>query len=84
MWRRASKWQTHLREIALAVTDQQTGLAAAAIADYDNLLRIGGCLGHVCRCGLAAAGRTEAGADGALTRAGALLASRLLVVTPVV
>ena len=38
--------KSYLWEITLAVTDEEAGLAAAAVADDDNLLGIGGAVGH--------------------------------------
>ena len=37
---------THLWEVSLAVADKQTSLATAAVADHDDLLRVGWPLGH--------------------------------------
>lgn len=54
--------QTDLWEVACAVADQQTCLAAAAIADHDQLLRVCRWLGNI---GVAR-GRGGIGADGAV------------------
>lgn len=58
--------RTHLGEVALAVADQETGLAAAAIADNDQLL--GPCwrLGDIGADGAAAAAGGQVGADSAI------------------
>lgn len=39
--------RTHLWEVALAVTDEQAGLATASIADNNDLLGVGGRLGYM-------------------------------------
>lgn len=60
---RGATWRvTYLWEVACAVADQQTRLAAAAIADDDQLLRVRGRLGDV---GVARGGG-GIGADGAV------------------
>ena len=38
----------YLGEVPLAVADQETGLAAAAIADDNDLLGVGRALSHGC------------------------------------
>lgn len=37
---------TDLRKVALAIADEQAGLAAAAVANHDNFFRVGGSFGH--------------------------------------
>jgi hypothetical protein len=39
---------TYLWKVTLAVADQEARLPAAAVADDDNLLGIGGGVGHGC------------------------------------
>lgn len=69
-----------LWKIALTVADQQTGLSASAVANYDELLRVCRWLGYICGFGHAASGSTVVGhrcADCAVGGAGALVADWL-------
>ncbi len=63
----------YLWKVACAVADQQARLAAATIADHDQLLRVGGRLGDV---GIAGSYR-GIGADGAIAISLAGSADRL-------
>lgn len=57
---------SHLWKVALAVADEQTRLAAAAVADHDNLLGVRGRLRDVRRGRLAARGGAHGGAHSAV------------------
>lgn len=78
----------YLWEVALAVADEEAGLAAAAIANNHDLLRIGRSLRHVRGGRLAAGGRAHCCADGAVAAPNALVAAAScglsLIVTVVV
>lgn len=63
----------NLGEVALAVADEETGLAAAAVADYDEFLGVGGGLGDVCCFGDSICGAGGCGAHCAIAISGALL-----------
>ena len=70
---------SYLWEVALAVADEQTRLAAASVTHDDNLLRKGRGLGGLRPGGLAAARGAHGGADGAFTGAGALVRTILVM-----
>ncbi len=62
-------------EDALAVTYQETGLAAAAVTYNDELLRVRGGLGDVCGCRSAGCRHAVIGAVGSVTSCGITLLS---------